>query len=134
MRLVLDASVAVAAARAGEPAHAAARARLSRILSGADEIVVPTLFAVEVTAALARAGEPAGVVRAWVDAIGSIAVQVVPLGSRFAARARETAMRWKLRAADAVYVALAAREGIALCTIDQEVARRSAGACRIIAP
>jgi predicted nucleic acid-binding protein len=52
MRLVLDASVAVAAARVGEPAHDAARARLTRILRGADEIVVPTLFSVEVTAAL----------------------------------------------------------------------------------
>jgi predicted nucleic acid-binding protein len=44
MRLVLDASVAVAAARAGEPAHDAARVRLSRILRGADEIIVPTCF------------------------------------------------------------------------------------------
>jgi predicted nucleic acid-binding protein len=59
---------------------------------------------------------------------------VVPLGPRAARRARETAMRWQLRAADAVYVWLAAREGLPLCTLDREVARRGAGACQVIGP
>jgi predicted nucleic acid-binding protein len=40
-RLVLDASVAVAAAKPTEVTHAAARRRLTRVLSGHDEIVVP---------------------------------------------------------------------------------------------
>jgi predicted nucleic acid-binding protein len=81
------------------------------VLRGADEIVVPTLFSVEVGATLARAGEPLPSVRAFVDALLSTAAAVVPLGPRTAARARETAMRWQLRAADAVYVWLAARDG-----------------------
>jgi len=134
MRLVLDASVAVAAARPGEPSHGAARGRVSRVLRGADEIIVPALFSVEVGAALARAGEPLPAVRAYVDALVAVATAVVPLGPRAAARACETAMRWQLRAADAVYVSIAAREGIPLCTLDREVARRGAGACRVIAP
>lgn len=134
MRLVLDASVAVAAARPGEPLHSTARARVARVLRGADEIVVPTLFSVEVGAALARAGEPIPAVRTYVDSLVSAASAVVPLGPRAAARARETAMRWQLHAADAVYVWLAAREGLPLCTLDQEIARRGGGACRVIAP
>ena len=46
---------------------------------------------------------------------------VVPLGPRAARQARETAMRWKLRAAAAVYVWLAGREDVPLCTLDGEV-------------
>ena len=134
MRLVLDASVAVAAARPGEPSHRAARLRVSRVLRGADEIVVPALFSVEVGAALARAGEPLPAVRAYVDALVSAAVIVAPLGPRSAHRARETAMRWQLRAADGVYVWLAVREGLPLCTLDREVQQRGGGACQVIAP
>ena len=57
MRLVLDASVAVAAARVREPSHRAAQARVARILRGEDELIVPTIFSVEVVAALARVDE-----------------------------------------------------------------------------
>jgi predicted nucleic acid-binding protein len=60
MRLVLDASVAVAAARPNEPSHAASRARIERVLAGSDEIVVPAIFPIEVGASLARVGDPAG--------------------------------------------------------------------------
>lgn len=41
MKLVLDASVVVAAMRPGEPAYVAARARVERVLQGADELVQP---------------------------------------------------------------------------------------------
>src|SRR3989304_5530547 len=57
MRLVLDASVAVAAARPGEPSHGAARARLSRILRRLAEIGGPTPFSVGVGGGGARGGE-----------------------------------------------------------------------------
>lgn len=43
-------------------------------------------------------------------------------------------MRWRLRAADAVYVSLAVHEGIPLCTLDREVLERAGGACRVISP
>jgi predicted nucleic acid-binding protein len=134
MRLVLDASVAVAAVRPGEPSHLAARSRVSRVLRAADQIVVPTLFPIEVAAALARAGEPLPRVRAYVDSLVAVADAVVGLGPRTAIRARETAMRWQLRAADAVYVSLAVRERIPLCTLDREVAKRAAAACEVIGP
>jgi predicted nucleic acid-binding protein len=132
--LVLDASVAVAAARPGEPSHATARARISRVLGGEDDAVVPALFAVEVVSALARANVPLPAVRGYVDALLVRAAAVVPLGARAARRVGETAMRWQLRASDAVYVWLAARDHIPLCTLDQEMARRGRAACEVIAP
>jgi predicted nucleic acid-binding protein len=133
MKLVLDASVAVAAARPGEPMHRAARLRVAGVLSGDDTIVVPTLFAIEVAASLARVGVQLQAVRAYVDQLLAPA-SAIPLGPRAARQARETAMRWKLRAADAVYVWVAVREGVPLCTIDRELERRAGGACAVIGP
>jgi predicted nucleic acid-binding protein len=134
VRIVLDASVAVAAARRREPAHARSRLRVTRILRGLDDFVVPALFPVEVGAALARAGAELAAVRAYVESLVGAADRIVPLGSRAARHARETAMRWHLRAADAIYVSLAVREGLPLCTLDQEVLDRAGGACRVIRP
>ena len=133
MRLVLDASVAVAAARTGEPAHRAARNRVEAVLSGTDEIIVPVLFSVEVAASLARVGVAIPAIRGYVkELLGGAAV--VPLGPRAARQARETAMRWKLRAADAVYVSVAERADVPLCTLDGELERRARGACTIVSP
>lgn len=134
MRLVLDASVAVAAARAREPSHRAARLLVAGILRGEDEVVVPAIFSVEVAAALARADEPTPAIRAYVDALLRMAARVVPLSPAVARRARETAMRWRLRAADALYVSLAEWESLPLCTLDPEMSRRGASVCEVIAP
>ena len=43
-------------------------------------------------------------------------------------------MRWRLRAADALYVSLAAFENLPLCTLDREMGRRGASVCEVIAP
>ncbi|MGH7288782.1 MAG: type II toxin-antitoxin system VapC family toxin [Myxococcota bacterium] len=134
MRLVLDASVAVAAARAREPLHRAAQGRVARILRGEDELIVPTIFSVEVAAALARVDEPAAAIRAYVDALLRAAARIVPLGPVVARRARETAMRWRLRAADALYVSVASWENLPLCTLDREMRQRGASACEVITP
>ncbi len=133
MKLVLDASVAVAAARAGEPHHAPSRARVEGILAGSDELIVPALFGIEVAASLARVGLALPAIRAYVDAILAGAT-VVSLGPRASRQAREVAMRWRLRAADAVYVSVAQRHAVPLCTLDREVERRAGAACAIMRP
>jgi predicted nucleic acid-binding protein len=133
VKLVLDASVAVAAARPGEPAHRAARKRVEAFWLRADEIIVPVLFSVEVAAALARAGVALSAIRNYLKQLLGGA-GVVPLGPRAAREARETAMRWKLRAADAVYVWVAQREDVPLCTLDGELERRAGDACTIVSP
>lgn len=113
--------------------HRLARGRVVGVLSGGDEIVVPTLFAVEVAASLARIGVRLSAIRSYVDRLLDGA-RVIPLGPRAARQARETAMRWKLRAADAIYVWVAERENLPLCSLDRELGRRAAGACTVIGP
>jgi predicted nucleic acid-binding protein len=103
------------------------------VLEGADEIAVPVLFQIEVAATLARVGVALPGIRAYVDALLAGAT-VIPLGRRASRQVRETAMRWRLRAADAVYVWVAAGETIPLCTLDREIERRASGACKIIGP
>jgi predicted nucleic acid-binding protein len=129
MRLVLDASVAVRAMRPNEPAHAAAKARIGRILRGDDTIVVPPLFAVEVSASLARQGFREAEILAFVDDLGA---QVITMGPKAADAARRVAIETKLRGADAIYAWLARREGLPLCTTDDEIIKRSP--CVILAP
>jgi predicted nucleic acid-binding protein len=130
---VLDASVAVAAARPAEASHRAARSRIERVLSGSDEIAIPSLFSIEVAASLARVGVQAPAIREYVARLLAGA-KVVNLGASSSRQARETAMRWKLRAADAVYVWLATRENAPLCTLDRELAARAGAVCEVIEP
>lgn len=134
MRLVLDASVVVAAVRSVEPSFAAARARVNRALRGDDELVVPTLLGVEVAASLARVGEPAPKIRELVARLMSSPHQVVPLGVGRARRAMDMAMVGQLRGADSVYVWLASARRIALCTLDAEMTERAGSFCKVIAP
>ena len=134
MKLVLDASVAVAAARSGEPSHASSRKRVSRVLAGEDQIIVPALFPIEVAAALARAGEAPSAVRDYVDALCATALSIATVGARSARRIREVAIASRLRAADAVYVWLAGKKGLPLCTLDEEVARRGPLFCSVMPP
>jgi predicted nucleic acid-binding protein len=134
VRLVLDAGVAIAAQRPQEAAYAASRARLVRFLTGADEVVVPSFFIVEVSGALRRLGfDPKGIGR-LVDRLTAPPHEVVTVGPRSAKAARSVAVRGKLRGPDALYVWLARREGIPLCTLDREIVTRGASFCQVIAP
>src|SRR5439155_24357345 len=101
MRYVLDASVAIAAVRHGEPAHLASRARLAAVLSGADEIVVPAIFTIEVAASLARVGWPPAEIEEYVATLAARTVESATIGVARVPRVRGVAVRARLRAADA---------------------------------
>ncbi len=133
MRYVLDASVAVASLRANEPTHAASVAYLSPLLRGLDAIVVPTLFRIEVAAALARAGLKPVQIGRFVSAFLAHAT-VVTIGPRRAREIQSLAVSTRLRAADAIYVWLAETEGLPLVTVDTEVHQRGAARCQVVAP
>ncbi|MGA7119765.1 MAG: type II toxin-antitoxin system VapC family toxin [Polyangiaceae bacterium] len=130
---VLDASVAVAAVRPCEPSHAPARARLARLLTGADDIVVPALFDVEVTSALVRGQAlPARAEKYLrVDLAGR---KLVTIGPRSARAICGVVAKTQLRAADAAYVWVALTHGLPLVTLDDEVGRKVAGICRVEPP
>ena len=134
MRLVLDASVAIAAQRPQEAAYAASRARLVRFLTGADAGVVPSFFVVEVSGALSRLGfDPKGIGRLG-DRLTAPPHEVVTVGPRSAKAARSIAVRGKLRGPDALYVWLASARRLTRCTLDQEMVQRGAAFCKVIAP
>jgi predicted nucleic acid-binding protein len=133
MRYVLDASVAVASLRPNEPLHAAAVAFLSPLLKGDDAIVVPAIFRIEVASALARAMFTPAQVARFIGAFVARAT-IVTIGPRRAIRIERVAIATRLRAADAMYVWLAGREGIPLVTGDAEVQQRATSACRVISP
>ena len=130
---VLDASVAVAAVRSGEPSYAAARARLSSVLSGTDDIVVPAIFDAEVTSALVRGNASPDAARRYVDR-DLAARKLVTIGPRAARAISGVAARTGLRAADAAYVWVACVRGLSLVTLDLEIGRRAVGLCRVELP
>ena len=133
MKYVLDASVAVAALRSGEPDHALALRRCMPLFAGRDEIVVPAIFDVEVVSALVRRGAtPASVERFFEKHFASRTL--VTIGPRAARAARALASTTRLRAADALYVWVATREGLPLVTLDAEVLQRSAAVCNVQTP
>jgi predicted nucleic acid-binding protein len=134
MRLVLDASVAIAASRPTEPSSATARARIGRALRSQDELVVPSLFGIEIAGALARRGEPEDKIRDYVARLTSPPHEVIPLGSARARRALNVALAGQLRGADAVYVWLACSRRLPLCTLDGEMAERATAFCKVVSP
>jgi predicted nucleic acid-binding protein len=124
MRYVLDAAVAVAALRANEPSHTDALRRCRAFFSGDDEIVVPSFFDVEVVSALVRRGvAPESVSRLF--ELHFVTRQSVTIGPRAARAARRIVAATRLRAADAYYVWLAARESVPLVTLDREILTRA---------
>jgi len=130
---VLDASVAVAAVRPGEHSHRAARARLAALLTGADAIVVPAIFDVEVTSALVRGQASSSAAREYLDR-DLAARQLVTLGPRAARAISGVAARTRLCAADAAYVCVASSRGLPLVTLDREIAQKVGTLCQIEAP
>ncbi len=133
MRYVLDASVAVAALRSHEPGHSDALRRCMPLFAGHDEIVVPAIFDVEVVSALVRRGASlASVDRFFEKHFASR--ELVTIGPRAARAARAIVSSTRLRAADALYVWLAAREGLPLITADMEVLQRGASMCHVQVP
>ena len=124
MKYVLDASVAVATLRRSEPSHADALRRCTPLFAGKDEIVVPAIFDIEVTSALVRRGAaPVTVERLFARHFASR--RLVTIGPRAARAICNIAGATQLRAADAIYVWLAVREGLELVTLDREVLQRA---------
>lgn len=134
MRIVLDACVAIAATRPTEPSYAAARARLERALQGHDTLVLPSLFVTEVSGALARQGRSRADIRNLIDLLTAAPHEVVTIGVKRARAASSIAIAARLRGPDALYVWLAAREQIPLCTLDREILARGAAHCQLLPP
>ncbi len=121
--VVLDASVLVAAISPSEVHHTRAR----ELYGAAPEdqaFLVPSLFRVEVLAALSRRGEG----RELLDTVDALVsgprFHAVAIEALLLERAVAVARTARLRAYDAVYAALALAQGAVLMTLDAEVCSR----------
>jgi predicted nucleic acid-binding protein len=124
---VLDASVFVAAISPTEIHHVAAR-RLYESHPEERAYLVPSIFRVEVLAALARRGEPDEMLDTTDVLVSGPRFHSVAVDAPLIEAATRVARQAQLRAYDAVYVALALGRDAALLTLDFDVRTRIAAA------
>jgi len=106
---------------------------LTAIQERGDPIIVPALLLTEVASAVARANDDTAGAMEYVDAIAGLPnVTLVTLTPAVARQAADLAATYRLRGADAVYVAVSLRYGTVLVTRDDEQRKRGAAAvtCR----
>ncbi len=124
-RAVLDASVFVAAISPREIHHLAARDLYSAY--AADRaFLVPSLFRLEVLAALSRRGEPDEVIDIVDLLVSGPRFHSIPIDGSLIERSAQVARAGRLRAYDAVYVALALNADAAFLTLDSDVRAKAA--------
>lgn len=127
MTPVLDASVFLSAISPSERHHSAARV-LFESHPDSSPYLVPELFRVEVIAALSRRGESDELLDIVDALVRGPRFHGCPLDGVLLAEAARVAREARLRAYDAVYVALALLRGQPLYTLDREVRERSEAA------
>ena len=130
---VLDASVFVAAISPSEIHHDVAR-KLYDSWPEDQAFLVPSLFRVEVLAALARRGEPNELLDTVEVLVTGPRFHGIAIDSSLIERATQVARIARLRAYDAMYVALALNRGAVLLTLDSEVRSKMAEAFPNVKP
>lgn len=118
--VVLDASVFVAAISPAEIHHVAAQT-LFDSHPATLPFLVPSLFRVEVLAALARRGEPDELLDPVAVLVSGPRFHAVEVDAFLIERASQVARAARLRAYDSIYVALALDRDARLLTLDAEV-------------
>jgi predicted nucleic acid-binding protein len=121
--VVLDASVFVAAISPNEIHHGGADA-LYRKHPEDRPFIVPALFRVEVLSALARRDEPEALLDTVDALVSGPRFHAVAIDAALIARAADVVRVARVRAYDAIYVALALSRGATLFTLDQDVRTR----------
>lgn len=129
----VDASVFLNAFNPSEEGHEQSQRLLAHLQEHALPIIVPTLLVPETAAAIAaaigRGRGDAELARAFVAALRRLPHLVwVPLDAVLAEQAAGLAAEHRLRGSDAVYLAVAARFGSTLLTLDREQRERVAPA------
>jgi predicted nucleic acid-binding protein len=120
-RYTIDASVFVNAFNTHERGHAESLRILTVIHEDGDPIIVPTILVTEIASAVARASDDsAGALRYARAAAALPHLTLVALTAAMARRAAELAATYRLRGADAVYLAVARRYATTLISRDGE--------------
>jgi predicted nucleic acid-binding protein len=132
-RYTVDASVFVNAFNPYEVGHGASLELLTVIRERGDPVMLPVLVVPEIAAAVARASNDSAAALEYVDAAVALPhVTLVTVGGAIARHAAELAAVHRLRAADALYLAVAHRYGAVLVSRDREQRTRGSAvvSCR----
>jgi predicted nucleic acid-binding protein len=131
----IDASVHINAVNPTEIGSAESRAFLKQLREQPRPMFSPTLLLVEVATSVARAKNDANRGVAIARAIYGRPGQVwVPLDGALAEEAARLGAEYRLRGADAVYVAVAKRYGATLVTRDRQQLERLPSAVMVLTP
>ncbi|MCK9566529.1 MAG: type II toxin-antitoxin system VapC family toxin [Methanothrix sp.] len=133
MKWVIDASVFVASARSDEPNYQMSREFLRKTQNY--EIYCPTLVLAECAAAISRQTDDPSLAEELVGIIIDLpAINLILLDLPLAIKASTMALKYRLRGADSVYVAVAAAFDAALVTWDKEMLKRGSMAVETSTP
>jgi predicted nucleic acid-binding protein len=132
--IVVDASVLVAVYLPGDHFHVASRTWLRRYLLGGQRIVAPTLLAAEVAGAVARQTSSIRGEQALRGLLNLSSLRMVTTNRQVMVDAALVATAFRLRGADAIYVAVAQRLGVPLLTWDNDHMTRAGGAIAVYTP
>ena len=136
MNYVIDASVFVSAAQASDVHYAESVLLFGQLEKTPNaNVFCPTLLLAEYSASIARRTSDASLAESLVDLLDTIqGLKLESLTQSRAHRAAEVAARFRLRGADAVYVALAEEFNATLITWDNEMLQRSAAVVQLLTP
>jgi len=122
----IDASVFVASYRSQETCCAISRDLLRLVRQADVPLMEPSILPVEIAAALAHAGEKAEWATEYAESVMAFpCLSLQSLDERMARRALTIATQYRLRGADALYVAVAVKYGARLVTLDAEQLERA---------
>lgn len=127
LMFTLDANIFVRDVDPREPGHDVCHALIQRLRLGGEPIVVPLLILAEIAGSVSRTRNDPMRARVFVEIVRDLpSITFLPLDEQLAQAATELAADYRLRGADAVYVAVARQAGTTLVTLDDEQRVRAA--------
>lgn len=133
--MVVDASVVVSRLVPHDVHHEASRRWLTQHIADGGLLIAPTLLLAEVAGAVARrTGKPRLAQRAVAAVLRLPALRLVPVDEILARAASSLAGQFRIRGADAIYIAAAAALRVPLATWDLEQRERAAHIVDVFVP
>ncbi|HLG71692.1 MAG TPA: type II toxin-antitoxin system VapC family toxin [Chloroflexota bacterium] len=133
--MVIDASVWIAALLVVDAHYPVASRWLNEVGKQTETLAIPATCLAEVAGAIARRRrQPAQGLRLAQTLTALPHLELVEIDEALGREGMRFAANLRLRGADALYVAVAARLGVPLVTFDQELASRAALAVDVITP
>lgn len=131
----LDASIFLNAFIPTEEGHEVSKEMLTRLQANGVPLIAPALLLPEAAAAIRRGQENPDLARRFARVLGRLPhLTLVPIDRLLAHQASDAAALYRLRGADAVYVAVAQRFACPLVTLDREQHDRASAAIKTFYP